>query len=46
MKVITIRLDEELHNKLKLKTESEDRSIQRHLIRLIKKDVDTTEIKN
>ncbi|MGL4763169.1 MAG: hypothetical protein ACRC6T_15895 [Sarcina sp.] len=39
MKVITIRLDDSLHNQLKSKSEKEDRTIQRHIVHLIKKEL-------
>lgn len=43
MKVITIRLEDDLHKQLKLKTVNDDRTIQKHLVRLIKKDLNETE---
>ncbi|MGL4656821.1 MAG: hypothetical protein ACRCWM_13210 [Sarcina sp.] len=39
MKIITIRLEESLHSQLKSKSNDEDRTIQKHIVHLIKKDL-------
>lgn len=40
MKTITIRMDDELHKKLKLKMIHKEKTIQDHVIQLIEKDLE------
>lgn len=39
MKTITIRMDDELHKKLKLKMAHDEKTIQDHVVQLIEKDL-------
>ena len=41
MKKLTIRMEDELHKKVKIKLIHEDKSFQRYVIDLIEKDIET-----
>ena len=45
IKTITLRLDDELHKQLKLKTVSDETTIQEYLINLIKKSLEEKKTK-